>query len=109
LVLGLLAVRSGSLLPCMLFHFTYNALEVFRGRFGAELGEGTGLFVDVTEQGIRYRWPTLVIAAVVAALLLRWLILHSGRPAADRTTPSTERQPSFAPGEVAKQPPVGVS
>ena len=34
LVLGLIAVRSGSLLPCMLFHFTWNSLAVLHGRWG---------------------------------------------------------------------------
>jgi len=75
-VLGLLAVRSNSLLPCVLFHMVYNGLEVVRARFGSAVPRGTPAdwFLWFEEGAPRYRWTTLLIAAVVAALLLRMIL-----------------------------------
>lgn len=109
LVLGLLAVRSGSLWPCILFHFTYNSLEVFRGRFGETWAEGAGWFVSATAEGVRYRLPTLIIAAVVAALLLRWLIFHADQADADDASSLFPDQQPLSTPEVSKRPPVGIS
>ncbi len=109
LVLGLLAVRSGSLWPCILFHFSYNSLEVLRGRFGAAWAEGAGLFVSAAEEGVRYRWPTLLIAAIVAALLLRWLIFKSDKTATQSSASHVSDQSSLETAEVGNRPPVGIS
>jgi len=109
LVLGLLAVRSGSLWPCILFHFTYNSLEVIRGRYGAAIVDGAGWFVSATDQGIRYRWPTLILAAIAATLLLRWLIFRSEETSARDKTPLYPDQPSLSTSKVGNRPPVGIS
>jgi sodium transport system permease protein len=75
LVLGSLAIRSNSLVPCIAFHFINNALGVLHGRFGKEFSDLPGLttFVAIDDQSLRYRWPALVICVVVAAPLLVWL------------------------------------
>jgi len=74
LVLGMLAVRSNSLFPCILFHFINNALAVFHGRFGVEWYDRLPPSLFFVEEGaLRYRWPTLVICVVVAAPVLAWL------------------------------------
>jgi sodium transport system permease protein len=86
-VLGTLAIRSNSLLPCILFHFINNALGVFHSRFGAALFEKTlptTLFA-VEEGTLRYRWPTLVFCLAVAVPILAWLFRprrHEERDAA---------------------------
>lgn len=74
LVLGTLAVRSNSLLPCVVFHFINNALAVVHGRFGAAWRDNlpSVLFTE-KDGGLRYRWPMLVICAAIAAPLLVWL------------------------------------
>ncbi|HEY3963135.1 MAG TPA: type II CAAX endopeptidase family protein, partial [Planctomycetaceae bacterium] len=75
LVIGCLAVRSNSLLPCFVFHFMNNALGVFHGRYGKELPESDWLdpFFAMTDGSLRYRWPTLVICIGLAAPILVWL------------------------------------
>ncbi len=92
-VLGLLAVRSKSLLPCILFHLLYNSLEVLRSRFGSSLVEkNTPEWLFWLDNGtLRYGWVTLAVAAVVAFPLLR-MLLNSGKKT-NRVSPA----PSAAP------------
>lgn len=76
LVLGTLAVRSQSLLPCIIFHFINNALGVIHGRFGKQLSDLPGMkdLVAIDGDGaLRYGWPMLVACLIVAVPLLVWL------------------------------------
>jgi sodium transport system permease protein len=77
-VLGLLAVRAKSLLPCVVFHLIYNSLAVLHARYGSFVPQNgfAQLFfaVDVEEGGLRYNWPTLVVSGAVALLLLRMVV-----------------------------------
>ena len=65
-VIGYVAVQTGSLIPGMLFHMTYNALM-----FGGPI-----VLKKFTEQPnpdeLHYPWLLLAIAATSAALLLFW-------------------------------------
>jgi sodium transport system permease protein len=76
LVLGLLAVRSKSLLPGILFHLTYNALSIGNGRIAKEAPETfergplSWLF-EVSGENVRYEWPMLLICGIVAAVVLK--------------------------------------
>ena len=95
LVLGLMTVRANSLLPAIVFHVTYNSLQILRSRVHLA-DDGNGLvdwFVTVHriegETIIAYDWPTLVVAGVVAIALLRWLVKH---PGADEGLNSVEQQ-----------------
>lgn len=81
-VLGLIAVRSNSLLPCVVFHFVFNSLAVLRERTSAQLADGHAeafrqsfwhWFATLGEGGLRYTWPTLVIAGAAASLCLWWV------------------------------------
>lgn len=76
LVLGTLAIRSNSLVPCIVFHFVNNALGVIHGRFGEKLRQWPDLatFVTIDDESLRYRWPTLVLCTAVALPLLVWLM-----------------------------------
>jgi sodium transport system permease protein len=67
LVLGLLAVRSGSLWPCIVFHILFNGSQVLTSRFIPQIAQ-TG-----------YPWPLLVACAIVAGVLIRWLVV-AGHP-----------------------------
>ena len=74
LVLGLLAVRSRSVLPGILFHFINNALGVVMGTLASEPGHrwiGLWLYRNPTQQ--LYHWWWAALGAVVSALLLAWL------------------------------------
>ena len=86
-VLGLIAIRSNSLLPGVVFHFVFNSIAVMRERVGKQLTGGrTGefqqsvwhWFVTLEDGGVRYTWLTLVVAGIAASLSLHW-VWQSGR------------------------------
>ncbi|MHC4875035.1 MAG: ABC transporter permease subunit/CPBP intramembrane protease [Planctomycetota bacterium] len=101
LVLGLLAVRSGSLLPGIVFHLIFNSLAVLHGQAGGTWSEQapewldshmTGWFVSLHDGMVRYGLPTLVICAVIAFILIRYLI-RLPRPA--DSVPTSSPQPTL--------------
>ncbi|MGC1272498.1 MAG: ABC transporter permease subunit/CPBP intramembrane protease, partial [Planctomycetaceae bacterium] len=75
LVLGLLAVRSGSLWPGVLFHFIFNSSNVVLGRVAPQYADGG------------YPWPVLLLCAVVAGTLIGWLIRTGRKSTADSSRP----------------------
>ncbi|MGE3314441.1 MAG: ABC transporter permease subunit/CPBP intramembrane protease, partial [Planctomycetaceae bacterium] len=103
-VLGMLAVRSNSLLPCILFHFLYNGLEVVRSRFGGTLPRTgpTEFLLWFDGDSLRFRWPTLVLAGAAAFVLLRMLVPSRAkqrdqhRTLDDRPADPDERSPREA-------------
>jgi len=78
LVLGVITVRSNSILPAITFHFLFNSIEILKGRLlTVELPNGVvGLFFYVEGEQIRYSLLALTVAAAGAALLLRPLLLN---------------------------------
>jgi sodium transport system permease protein len=84
LVLGLLAVRSGSLWPGMLFHFVFNGAQLLIARYSAQLAEliEGGVWrwfvrMEASETGetaLRYEPALLLICAVVAGVVIHGLI-----------------------------------
>jgi sodium transport system permease protein len=100
LVLGLLAIRSGSLLPGIIFHLLFNSLAVLHSQATATLLETRPawldsdavrwlIVLDVENSVIRYNFLTLILCGVVATLVIRWLIRM--KPGADTT-----RMPALA-------------
>lgn len=85
LVLGLLAVKTGSLWPCVVFHATNNALAVLTGmavadsRFG---GAMRAVYRNAAEAQFRYGW--IAAGAIVSAVLIASL----ARRPDDGATPS---------------------
>jgi sodium transport system permease protein len=85
LVLGLLAVRSGSILPGILFHFINNAAAVALPYWkatpaGARIAEW--LYRDPSK-GLYHTWLVVLSALVSAVLLaLLWRSRPAGKPAA---------------------------
>lgn len=76
IVLGLIAIRSNSLWPCVLFHFCFNSLSVLHGRLGTELGPDVGanaFFMTTSQSQLLYGWATLVLAGAIFVLALRAL------------------------------------
>jgi sodium transport system permease protein len=75
-IIGYIAVQTGSLLPCMLFHVTYNGVM-----FSTALLPGLAqkypalgvLFHEKAQGQILYHWPVLVFCAAVASVLFVWL------------------------------------
>jgi sodium transport system permease protein len=76
IVLGYVAVQTGSLVPCMLFHLTYNGLMF-----------GTAWLMDVSQDWpswavpfhqpapgtVVYNWPVVVVCGLAALVPLVWL------------------------------------
>ncbi len=80
LVIGLLAVRSGSIVPCMLFHFVNNSLGVLHGHLG-QLREKYDLAKQLTiSDGAEIHYPLwLVAVAFGLAAVLLWALARKNR------------------------------
>jgi sodium transport system permease protein len=76
IVLGILAVRSGSLIPGVVFHLLFNGTQVILARVdAAQLEQGPGKWLFTAEQtGLRFDWPLVLICVGLSALLLRWIL-----------------------------------
>lgn len=84
LVLGLLALRSGSLFPCIVFHAVFNALAILHGRLPEiwpEQAAPLDWLIRLEGGQIRYGLPIVMVALVVAGRLLVWLYQQRPRGA----------------------------
>ena len=76
-MLGYLAVKSGSLLPGVIFHFLYDAMTVLSAKVTPELIDrvpGLGFLVQSGGEGPAYQWPAYVIGGVASLALLGWFL-----------------------------------
>ena len=75
-VIGYIAVQTGSLIPCMLFHVTYNGV-MFSTSLLPSLAEKyprlVTLFHETAHEQILYNWPVLVFCAAAAIAPFVWL------------------------------------
>jgi sodium transport system permease protein len=74
-VIGYLAVQTGSLLPCVGFHLVYNSMSLLMSlRVPAALEHQPWLGWIFERQGesVSYHWPVIPVAAILALLLLGW-------------------------------------
>ncbi|MCA9080813.1 MAG: CPBP family intramembrane metalloprotease [Planctomycetaceae bacterium] len=101
IVLGLLATRSRSLWPCMLFHVVYNGLQVLSTRAKPEWFE-TGvadLFFTVERSGdafaLRYDMPLLAVSGLVSAILIAGLL--NGPPTTSDPSLQLDSEPNSSP------------
>ncbi len=78
-VLGLLATRSGSLLPGMAFHLLHNGVLVLVGYYALQARNGQPLPDWMREENV-YSWPVLVISANLAAAGAALLYFLKPRP-----------------------------
>ncbi len=76
MVLGYVAVQTGSLVPCILFHLTYNGL-MFATLKLSEIARDWPTWAVPFHQPapgvIVYNWPVVVVCALGSLILLRWL------------------------------------
>ncbi len=75
IVLGYLAVRSGSLLPGVVFHFLHNAMTVLIAKITPELMDRfpvLGFLVQPSGEGPVYQWPVYLFGGVTSLALLGW-------------------------------------
>jgi sodium transport system permease protein len=101
LVLGLLAVRSRSLVPCIVFHFLFNGVQVLLSRSDLAAFEHESLewLFTVERAGaqsqLRFDWPLLLICGVAAMGLIRWLVVKDApSPAEARPVEAPQEWPS---------------
>ena len=79
-VLGLLAVRSRSLLPGVIFHFLFNAMQLAQSRIPVRYFDSPAmqwLFSVESEGGltsVRFDAPLLAISGLLSVGLITWLI-----------------------------------
>jgi sodium transport system permease protein len=93
LVIAYIALKTGSILPCMLFHCVHNGLQLSAGTWAmAPSGWMIGL-VEVRDPGIVvYAWPIVAVAAVASLGLLVWFENRS-RVAKNESQFGTELSP----------------
>jgi sodium transport system permease protein len=75
LIIGLLAIRSRSLLVGIVFHILFNSLGILHGVFGAGM-KTDGIFQYLfrhEDNVLRYSPLLLAFAAVIAYRLIRWI------------------------------------
>ena len=78
IVIGYVAVKTGSLLPGVLYHLTHNSLSIVLSRLTPDMLESQPLLRFAVEPGAEagqfvYRVPFAITAALLAACLLWWL------------------------------------
>lgn len=100
LVLGLLAVKSGSLLPSIVFHFLWNSLAVLHGRWGQvttaeEINQSPWNWLLLHDGGqIHYRWPLLLAMLAIGSVLLWRLVKWPSSSEASKDPWDETRLPS---------------
>jgi len=75
-VIGFVAVKTGSLWPGVAYHAVHNGLSVCIGRLTVEAIDTHSilrLLFDSADGQILYRWPVAIIAGCLALGLLWWL------------------------------------
>jgi sodium transport system permease protein len=76
LVIGYVAVQAGSLVPCILFHATYNGLmfaTAWLSDVSRDWSDWAVPFRQLAPGELVYRWPVVLAGAFISLLLLRWL------------------------------------
>jgi sodium transport system permease protein len=76
LVIGYVAVQTGSLIPCMLFHLSYNGLmfgSVKLTEISRDWPQWAVPFYEPSPGEIVYRWPVVAVFGLASLLPLWWL------------------------------------
>jgi sodium transport system permease protein len=76
LVLGYLAIQTGSLIPCILFHLSYNGLMFGSAKLteiSRDWPQWAVPFYEPSPGEIVYRWPVVAVCGLLSLLPLWWL------------------------------------
>ena len=77
MVIGYVAVKTGSLWPGVLYHLVHNSLGISLGRVSTEAVRGNDLlrliFEPTADGEVMYSLPATIVAALFAAGILWWL------------------------------------
>ncbi len=85
MVIGYLAVQTGSLLPCIVFHLVYNSLGllvVFGCGSAVQESAWFGWLFLAQGEAVVYRWHLMLLGAMMSLLILNWFrrLPHSQTP-----------------------------
>ncbi|MEX0819913.1 MAG: ABC transporter permease subunit/CPBP intramembrane protease, partial [Pirellulaceae bacterium] len=75
MILGYVAIQTGSLLPCIAYHLTHNSLSMVMAIWVPKVIDaypGLGLLFADGESGTLYRWPALAVGLVLGLGILNW-------------------------------------
>jgi sodium transport system permease protein len=75
-LLGWLALRTGSILPGMAFHLVHNALGVLASRAPRALESEwpiLGSLIQRTDEGVAFSWPVVLAGGLAGLVILAWL------------------------------------
>jgi sodium transport system permease protein len=88
-IMGYLAVQSGSILPCMVFHVAHNSLAVLNSRMSPALWEDNtwleGFILPDKNGGCTYPWSVVIFTTILGLLILGWFNLLPYRKTAEET------------------------
>ncbi len=76
MIIGFIAVQSGSLLPGVLFHIVHNSMALVVQQFATSAGKDhpwlLWLMRDGFEDGQLYHWPVVVASVLAGGAILYW-------------------------------------
>lgn len=114
IVLALLAIRSGSLIPGVVFHLIFNGAQVILSRIelsGFDTVVASWLFTveQAGEQSsLRFDWPLLVVCVALSGVLCRWLFAR--KDTESQAEPARwSAEPSASPADSGDSPLSGES
>ena len=71
-IIGYLAIQTGSLFICILFHIAHNSTAIVVSTFHEEIFQHLPLRTWIFEEESNYSWPFVIVTLVCALLLLQW-------------------------------------
>ena len=100
MVLGYIAVQSGSLLPCIVFHATHNALGILANQYIPSLLAQKPQFAwlihsvdNLASGGMFYYGPPIMLCAfILSAGCLRWFSQLEYQPTAEERVVNLRKQ-----------------
>jgi len=76
MIIGFIAVQTGSLLPGVLFHIIHNSMALLVQQFAPALRTEHAwlgwLMHDASDEGSLYAWPVVAVSLIVSGALLYW-------------------------------------
>lgn len=77
LILGVIAIQTGSLLPCVIYHAIHNALLILQGSLGQSRWVSDPwikAMMTWTDEGPTYHLSVVVFGILAAGLIFAWMI-----------------------------------
>ena len=84
MVLGLIAIQTKSILPCILFHLTHNSLAVLLSKADASVVEHSPILSQLlyTSNGQNYQYGIVpgILMSIIGVMLIAWFIRLDADP-----------------------------